>query len=294
MVKNLPPSQERILRAIAKYKFQTPSHLLRLGVHTKRSNVNASLSKLRDRGKPLIACMDGEVVSRRGRNENMYYLTEHGKRLLMDEMRVDERDIKMLTAGSTKVSSDYWHRRDTINFMIMLDQWSEIAESEVVYFDTYFDKTGNNRRDKNLRARSKVDLPNGLHIIPDGIFMLELRDLSYKLFALEIHNGKDTKKLIKQLRKHVQALSSGSMADIAQGRCRDLLHDADFTFNKSWRVLVVFEHESIMKATIERMNAIPLFQSFTQHFAFKTLDQLQVINLASDWVTCRGEAIEIC
>lgn len=296
-MRNIPPAQEKILRAIAKYKFQTPSHLLRLGVHTKRSNVNASLLALRDSNKPLIAGVEGQVVSRRGRNENMYYLTRWGKDVLID-LGMDEQEIKILSAGSTQFSTDYFHRKSTIDFMIMLDQWADLAESEVIYFDTYFDKTGNNRKSKNLRASTRVDLPHGNYltpyIIPDGISMIELRDMSHKLFAFEVHNGKDTKKLIKQLRKHIQALSAGSLTYGAVNRCRSLLYDESFTFDKSWRVLVVFEYKSIMEATIRRMNKIDVFKEFEDYFAFKTLDELNTESLTSNWLTCRGELIEIC
>jgi len=293
-MRHITEKQLDILQAISRYKYQTPSHLLKLGIQTHRKNINNTLLRLKSRSRPLIKTIHGHVTQRFGRVENMYYLTKWGKDLLINERRIDPHEIKMPTEGATHFTSDYMHRKGTIDFAIVLDQWADLKGAEVIYFDTYYDTQGNNRIDKNLRARTKIDLPRGGYIIPDAIFMIELHDLTYKLFAFELHNGKDTKRAVKQLRKHAEALSCGSIAKVAEDRTKATLRDDGFLFNKSWRVLFVFENQSIMEATMKRIDGLGFFEPFVQHFVFKTLDNIKRENFTTNWFTCRGDIIEIC
>ena len=51
------------------------------------------------------------------------------------------------------------------------------------------------------------------HLIPDGIFLVATPDGKDHLFALEVYNGRDTQRVHKQLRKHLQAQAEGAIAE---------------------------------------------------------------------------------
>ena len=72
----------------------------------------------------------------------------------------------------------------------------------------------------------------------------------------------DVKRICQQLEKYVKIIAFG----IASSKY-------DVTFDA--KVLVVFENESTMLTTIERLEPDPLFHYMKSHFLFKTLLSIQ-------------------
>ncbi len=270
--------QTQILLAVARYKYLTVSQLMKIYVGTGNiPYLRKQLKALIDSKKPLIECsVFANFVPKKGRLENVYFLSKYGKRLLMEDLYMEEETIK-IPIGKTTFTKDYFHRKNTIDFQIALYQWSEKSKFEVLFFDTYFDKTGNNRTDKNLRAKTKIDLPDNNYLIPDANFLLNTAE-GYKLFLFEMYNGKDTKRVLDQLRKHAQCIELGSPSE-------------KYNLEIGHGVVALFEFESIEKAVIDRLKNQSYYEDVKDYFLFKNLNNLAVDTFFRDWKNVKGELI---
>lgn len=260
----LSESKLKILESLAKYKFLTTKQFLRLGIVKHRTNLVPLLRDLRDRHRPLIAKISFAVHPKFGRLEDVYYLTNWGVKFLIENLDYEREDIRYPIGKSSLFFRDYFHRLYTIDFHIEYEDWANKNDYEILFFHTYFDKVGANRgKSKNkLQALTKIELNEGKdYIIADAISMFESPERKY-LFSLEVYNGKDTKRIVKQLKKHIIALSEGKPS-------------LQYNFKRGSKVIVIFELESTMKAVIERLNQDDEFEGFDDYFLFKTIDNLK-------------------
>jgi hypothetical protein len=134
----------------------------------------------------------------------------------------------------------------------------------VRFFHTYFDLDGANRGTPptdRLRRRTKVPLGR-FHLIPDGIFLLASPDGKSHLFALEVYNGRDTQRVHRQLRKHLQAQAEGAIA-------------AAYGLELPYRVLLTFDSEAAMWAVSDRVRNDHQFAESEPYFAFNTLARVK-------------------
>jgi len=160
--------QENIMRSLGIFKFLTPSMIKTLGISKDTSYINKQLKNLRDdRRKPLTGVRRFGADPEYGKLEYVHYLTKHGKKVLAEELGIKEENIKAPIGTSTMFKRDYLHRIPTINILIVMYQWATSVDLEVKFIDTYFDKLGNNRIDKNSRAKTRIDLPGGKYFTPD-------------------------------------------------------------------------------------------------------------------------------
>lgn len=266
-------SHERILLSLAQYKYLTVSQLTKLGVMSNKRNVSSKVKELRDRG--FINSIVYGFVPKYGKIENVNYLTPKGKNVLIDGLGLEEDEIRIPIGRSNHFFKDYYHRRNTIDFHIQLVQSSEALNYDVLFFDTYFDKLGDNRKNQNLRAKTRVSLEEG-YIIPDASTMIEFEDKSNYLFLVEVYMGKDTLRTIKQLKKHVVACALGTVNE-------------KYDFKRAYRILSVFEHESIKQSVMSRMASDDYFMYMSNHFYFKTLEEVQERHFMQNWYNFKGE-----
>ena len=271
--------QGNVLEALARYKFLTMSQMLSLDIGTTQYQYLAKQTKsLRDRGKPLIGCHNFHTPQpRKGRVESMYYLTKRGREALVFELDMEQEKIKM-PIGNSVAYKDYLHRRYTIDYQIALDKWANANGIEVPYFDTYFDKIGNNRVLKNLRAKTRVTLSETEYFIPDGMCFLK-KDGDRRLHLMEMYNGKDTGRVVKQLHKHAQALSF---------KCTH--RQFNINTDRSYTIVLVFQYESIMRATIQRIQEEGAFLHIAKYFLCKTIEEVNE-NKFDNWIDLHGEIV---
>jgi len=270
--------QSNVLEALARYKFLTMSQMLALDIGTVHYQyLWKQVASLRDRGKPLVGCHNFKIPQpRKGKVESMYYLTKEGKRSLVLDLLIPEEEIKM-PLGKTVAYKDYLHRKFTIDFQIVLDKWATQKEYEVPFFDTYFDKTGNNRVGRNLRAKTRISLSDTDYFIPDGAFKVFKPDGSQKLYLFEMYNGKDSARIVRQMHKHAQAMTF---------RCTHKKYDLDES--KSYKVVLVFQFHSILESVIARVQNDPAFTYVQKYFIFKSNEDLKNTSF-DEWVTATGE-----
>ena len=95
--------------------------------------------------------------------------------------------------------------------------------------------------------------------------MLESAKLTQSLYLVEVYNGKDTARTIKQITKHTQAVELGSVNE-------------QYRFMEAYRILCVFEHQSMMEAVIGKMAEDEYFSYMKDHFYFKTIANIHHSN----------------
>jgi len=271
--------QGKILEGLARYKFLTMSQMLKMDIGTTQYQYLAMQTKsLRDRGRSLIGCHNFHIPQpRKGRVESMYYLTRKGREALVFELDIEQEKIKM-PIGNSVAYKDYLHRKYTIDYQIALDQWAEENGATIPFFDTYFDKVGNNRVSKNLRAKTRITLPDDEYFIPDGVYYLE-KEETKRLHLMEMYNGKDTGRVVKQLHKHAQALSF---------KCTHRQFNIDT--ERSYTIALVFQYESIMRATIQKIQEDGTFIHIAKYFLCKTIDEVNE-NKLDKWIDLQGETV---
>ena len=255
-------SELKIIEALARYKFLTVSQLDFLNILKNKVGLYSRLRQLRAGKKPFIKNNVFGIMAGKGRLEDFYFLDKKGKDFLIENLDYSENRIKIPKGTSSLFQRDYFHRKKTIDFFLYLDRFLLDNQSHIIFLNYYFDKQGDNRTKKNLSAKNKIEVgETGGFFIPDIITKIKYKNNPYLLF-FEQHNGKDTKKLMKQLFYHLLALEEGTGA-------------LKYDMQKSHRVLIVFEFEGILKATIERLSKIEDFKGFEKFFFFKTEEELK-------------------
>lgn len=272
--------QGNVLEGLARYKFLTMSQMLSLDIGTVHYQyLHRQIASLRDRIKPLVGCHNFKTPQpRKGKVESMYFLTKKGKLSLIHDLMIPEEEIK-IPIGKTVAYKDYLHRKSTIDFQIALDKWANDRGYHVPFFDTYFDKTGNNRVSRNLKAKTRIALSENDYFIPDGAFKVFDTENEQRFYLFEMYNGKDSARIVRQMHKHAQSMTF---------RCTHRKYSIEE--NKSYKVVLVFQFESIMQAVIERVQKDPAFTYIKQYFICKTIEDVREKDF-NEWVNTSGEII---
>lgn len=102
------------------------------------------------------------------------------------------------------------------------------------------------------------------------------------LYTLEMYNGKNTLRTLEQLKKHVEAIELWSISDA-------------FGVSYGHQVLCVFEQESLMEATVKRIQDDTIFTHVKSYFLFKTLDKVMSnpIEFGNNWQNLERENISL-
>lgn len=267
------------LELLGRYKFLTSSQFIHLGLYKNRGDVTNILKPLLDSKRPLIGKKNFKPDPTYGKVESIYYLTLYGRNYLLKNLNYDSNKVKYVKKEINLFQKDYSHRKSIIDFNIGLQQWIEKKDGEVIFCNYDFDKVGNNRtkdRKKHLYALNRLELKSGESFIPDIITMFVVDDREY-LFLYEQHNGTSTTRLVKQLQQHLQSISE----DIFENQ---------FGFQRSPRIVVVCESESVKYNTMKRLRQDKRFDNFYNFFIFKTNDELKN-NFNKNWSLLDGQKV---
>lgn len=93
--------------------------------------------------------------------------------------------------------------------------------------------------------------------------MIQTKEGEKELYCLEQVNGYEVKRVVEQLKRHVEALALGSLSE-------------KYGIQKAHRVLVVFEQEKCLRGVIERIKDDPLFKFMKPCFLLKTYQALRI------------------
>lgn len=280
--KGITNIQGNVLEALSTFKFLSLSQMLGVGVGTTQYKyLWKQVVSMRDRKRKLIDRRSFNLEARLGRVEDLYFLTKHGKNVLVYDFRIPEEDIK-IPIGKTIAYKDYHHRKTTIDFQIKLYQWATERDYQISYFNAYFDKKGNNRSSKNLTTLTRINFDGMDYFIPDAVFKLASQSKE-RLFLFELHRGHDTARLLKQIHKHAFALVR-----------KFTHHQFNYDPQKSYSILLVFEHQSTKNAFLKRLSKESrAFSQIEQFFLCKSLYDLMQTEFDKGWLTLFGRDIEM-
>jgi hypothetical protein len=275
----LTENQLVALELLAKYKYLTSSQFVRMGLYKKRAYLTNALKPLLDTKRALIAKHDFNPIQ--GKLESLYYLTKHGKNILLDEFEYSESNIKAPSGLSHIKLKDYHHRKLTIDFYIYLNQWLESNNGYIDFLNYYFDKIGTNRSDdksRRVKALNRIDIDESQSFIPD-INAIFYRNNNKYIILFEQHNGKDSKRLFEQLQTHIIAISECVVAKKYNN-----------SHTSSHRVVVVCEEKSVKESVIQRLQSLDSIEYYYNFFIFKTNAELED-NFYDDWTLISGEQV---
>lgn len=275
---HLTKNQLTAIKWLSIYKYLTSSQFVKMGLFKRRAYLTTSLKSLLNMKKPFIDKHDYNPIN--GKVESLYYLTNHGKKFLVEELEYNESQIKAPRGFSTNSLKDYFHRRYTIDFHIALNQWLLKNNGKIQFLNYYFDKAGNNRdkgMNKKVTALNRITFKNGVSFIPDINAMFTLSNKDH-LFLFEQHNGKDAKRLFEQLYTHIIAIAKGVVSNRYNHK------------NKGHRVVVICEEESVKSSVINRLSKENGIEHYNSFFIFKTNDELEK-DFYSNWTLINGEHV---
>lgn len=252
--------QEKVLTALATYKFLTTGQLLFLGIMSDRANMNKQLAELRNRNKSLIGSITFGVHPKMGKLESVHYLTPCGSSLLQDCFGEDY-PIRLPKGNNGLFQQDYFHRINTINVHIAFNNWAIRNGLKLLFFRTYFDKLSSGK-EKGYRAESAMLIGTNEYLIADALCVLQTNRRE-ELYAIEMYNGNDTNRVYGSLFAHLQALNNGQPSE-------------QFGLEYGSRVLCVFEKQIYMVQAMKRIFEDARFEIAKPYFLFKSLEELSV------------------
>ena len=258
----LTPRQTAILKAIAWYRYLTNSQLVQLGMGFHHSVRRATRKMSMNPPKqPLLAVQKFPVHTRLGRREHLYRLTWSGIAMIA-EIHPGASWIPQ-TPLCGAFSLDYAHRKAVIDFRIHVER--ALPEDFIIpSFHHYFEKSGANHRTQSkgqpLSALTRIAFHKDGFFIPDAIFAVRHREKDQAaLFALECVMGNKTSRTLRQIHKHIKALTEGVVTKTYHLKGQDYI------------ALFFFEQEALMLRVISKLLASESFKPFRNHYLFATI-----------------------
>lgn len=277
-------TQENILRQLAQYKFLTISQIASLGTAHK-DYIQKSLLKLRQEPLELVGVSQygGVYKKGEGRAENMYYLTLKGAKFLVEHTQgLDIEQVHYPKSIGVEFRNDYQHRIYTVNVQISFEKWIEQNGFKSLFFHSYFHKNGSMKGNDSqpLKSITKINITERYFIEPDAIFMYDT-PTKRQLMICEVSNGKDTKRVVEQLKTIADAIGKGVVTDH---------YKQEYNYNKNPRVLCVIETENLLKLVLKKMNQDPYFapEWNQKAFFFKVVTEIKDKDFGFNWQNMKG------
>lgn len=273
--------KESIIRELAKYQYLTTSQMISLGISGNADVLRRNIKELRDSNRAFIGSIKYGTAQRMGKREYFHYLTKKGVKLALDELFLLPEQIKAPKNKKPNITTDYYHRKSSIDFQIRLYQYLQSVEGYPIFFDTYFERTGSNRTTKS-RAKTAINTKKS-YLLADAVFLVDvpLMDNRKKyLYAFEMHNTNSTKNIAEQLGRYIECLEIGSIA-------------TKYGLEMGSRVLSVFEDPNKMQHTIKRLQENPQITNYVSLFLFKPLAEILTNGVFEGWTTANSEVVNL-
>jgi hypothetical protein len=276
-ITNIQALFQDILEKLSKFKYLTNTQFAYLLQKNKDYVRNLGTSEMVKRD--FIGVIQFGVVPKIGRLENIYFLKPKGINILED-LGYTKAEIRY-PKGTGVFTKDYFHRIETINTHIGAVQFLENTGGEMLNFDTYYDKSGNNRTDGNSLVNTKLVINEDDFIIPDGIMKYNLKGNDY-LYLLEVYRGKDTKRVLHQVRKLIYCIYNG-------------IPTKKYNHSKGSRLLLIFETETAKKYALDRIKAdeyLAQFNGFDRFVFGRNLENIKE-QFNKNWQDLNGKTFNL-
>jgi len=183
MINRFRPKETIILKALARYKFLTYEQMIRLGIANHTSNLSVLLKGLREIKRPYV-----KKIPHTFGTHVKHYLTKRGKTALVDLYGIPEASINYPKSAILTDTQDQKHRTSTITIQIELDLACQAEGLDLHFCDRYFDTTGNNKIDKNLKSKTAFHCTDKRTIKADLLFSLQTpKQQEYYVLERERH-----------------------------------------------------------------------------------------------------------
>ena len=239
--------------------------------------IRRNLEKLYKRRKPFINRIEYKKVSHFGKLSSVYNLRKLGLDVI--ELQLDKEQSKnAFVPSSPRLTGDYFHRTRTIDFQIKLTLAEQDEGFKTNHCSHYFVYK---KLASSFISVNRINIVGGFHIIPDLIFIIERKGYQ-RLLLFELHNGKDKKRIIEQIRNHALALVS-------------LNCHAKFKIEKHryYNILLLFEESQVQKAVIEDVKNDIWYKDVAKFFLCKSLNQ-ECDSFLDGWTDLKGNNTSIC
>lgn len=125
-----------------------------------------------------------------------------------------------------------------------------------------------------MQALTRLEYGDGLHVNADIVTAYRLDETNF-VYVIEVYNGKDTKRIVTQTIKTLQAIYEGATAQ-------------KLGIEQTSRLLLVFENESILRASMQRLQAeLSDFDDPHSVIFAKTSESVKN-SFSSNWVDLSG------
>ena len=273
---NITASQIAIIKALGKFKYLTISQIDKLKIFQNKISIYRALTPLKEGKYPLVLAQGFGLIPGYGRLEQILFLSKYAKELLIDELQMNEKYLK-IPISKTLVSTDYFHRIWTIEFNLQLNIYASQNNGYVKFFDYYFDKAQKAPKAKFSRTKNRIDLKeNEKFIIPDGVTKFHINERDY-LYLFEQHNGLSITKIITQIYSHCMVIKEAAAKD-------------KYKFDRNNRVVIVFEHDKVMDSVIRKCQVDESLKRFKDFFLFKSNQTLE-FDFFTKWRNLHGDKI---
>ena len=213
---HITPKRIEFLRLLTRTGFASTRHLSESGLVANATAYSQSTFFKPMLDQLLIGRM--MVVSPYGIGKRvMYYLTKKGAEFVAEADGQDPETIRYvpLKGGIIKaadggreeslVRADFPHKEAYVSVHIALERFLEGTEYQVANSRHYYDR----------RAGSTSSEVGGRKFRPDGLAILKPLVPAQPQFSyvIELHRHSDRKKIVAQLKRHVDAYKSGTFVD---------------------------------------------------------------------------------
>jgi len=258
---NITASQIEIIKSLGKYKYLTISQMDKLKIFKNKVSIYRALAPLKAGKHPLVLAQGFGLIPGYGRLEQILFLSKYAKDLLVDELQMNEKYLKIPTS-KTLVSTDYFHRIWTIEFHLQLSLYLSQNKGYVKFFDYYFDKEKNASRSKFNKAKNRIDInENSKFIIPDGVTKFHTNGKDY-LYLFEQHNGQSVTKIMTQIYNHCLVIKEAGAKE-------------KYDFERNSRVVIVFEYEKVMYSVMQKCKEDISLIKYSDFFLLKSNRMLE-------------------
>lgn len=266
-----------ILGHLARHKYLTRSLFRQLWIKVSRNHFTALMKRLSEKEMNLIGQKKFWYNPEYWKVEDVYYLKPKGKKYLIKEQWRDVNEVN-LPIGGKLFHSDYFHRIETIRIRIALEKSLKKIGHHILFYDQYFAWKAEAWK-RGRQAVTNIPTEGGV-LKADSIILSLDKYLKPYLFCLEYHNGKEVKRIERQMRAYVEAIKIWSPTikyDVSVGN----------------RVLNIFKHESVMRCLIERMQQDVYFQNVKDNFLFITITDFNSFWILTNWRTIINSNVSV-
>lgn len=233
----ITPLQLEFLRLLKRTGFATNKHLEQVSIGknpTKNSQSHLTKGLLSSNHIGRVNVVSGYGIGKRV----MYFLTKKGAEFIAEIDGTEPENTPYITGKQGEeiqiIRADFPHKEKYISCFLALEQYLENTD---YFMSDTFHYYQRNKGGTTLNI-------NGKNFRPDGIYFIDSINPEQPKYTyiVEIHRHSDRKKIISQLRQHVEAYLIGSMKN-------------RFNINYPYFVLSIFagENIAIMRSVIEEL-----------------------------------------